>query len=231
MLRWLGVAFFSFSLASIDRGIFFRNVLPTWNGNGTKRKRSKQNDKTNRTITTKTIAMPPHASATARRQKTATTKRHPRGQITKTNMAELYQPHGKTPADQLFGHDDIGPYLFSFLEPRELFHLAFASKDIMRLLQHKHVVRSAMMVHVESDQYKGNITMKELVQYIAEQSIWTPSPLRMLRLVNATGCERCSSRNIRWVSLGCSLCGGSYCRPGCLNELSSEVQFHYFSSE
>ena len=75
--------------------------------------------------------------------------------------------------------------VFSFLDSRTLFNVAFCSKAIRARVTHEAVVRSAVL--------SGGVATKTIqrMTFLLElRAIWVPSPLRLLRLVNGRSCER-----------------------------------------
>jgi hypothetical protein len=86
----------------------------------------------------------------------------------------------------IFKNGDIAPVVFSFLAARDLYRFATCSKSFMTRLTHKDVVRSAI--------YNGGhakSSLERIIPLIKARSIWTPSPVRLLRVVNGRRCEHC----------------------------------------
>jgi len=108
----------------------------------------------------------------------------------------------------IFVFGPVASTVFSFLTLRELLLVSSTAKSLRAHLRHEHVVRSALL-HGSS----AKTSMEKLVRLIRERQIWTPSPLRMLRLVNGKRCERCNYPNILSVS---SDFGLFLCRCNCL---------------
>ena len=115
--------------------------------------------------------------------------------------------------------------VFSFLDSRTLFNVAFCSKAIRARITHEAVVRSAVL--------SGGVATKTIqrMTFLLElRAIWVPSPLRLLRLVNGRSCERgdlCCYRDPNNTLIcyfvhgpGLFFCGGCY--KGATTENSSE---------
>lgn len=113
----------------------------------------------------------------------------------------------------LLNHD-IASEIFSFLDIRSLYNVVMTSKEGMKLLRHEHVVRSSMMQGGHS-----KTSMERLVPLIEQRSIWIPSPLRMLRLVNGKTCERCCQGRVHLVS---DNYGVFFCFHGCIQGRSTK---------
>lgn len=120
--------------------------------------------------------------------------------------------HGAYPNFLL--NSDVAREIFSFLDIRSLFNVTMTSKIGMRLLRHEHVVRSAMMQCGHS-----KTSMERLVPLIEQRCIWTPSPIRMLRLVNGRTCERCNKGRVHLVS---DNYGVFFCFHGCIQDTSTK---------
>ena len=97
--------------------------------------------------------------------------------------------HSSEVTQQVFGNLDICTHMFSFLKIRELYSLVMSHPDYMKRLTYAHVIRSAML----SGGY-ASISAKNLVQLVRKRSIFVPSPIRMLRLMNGKRCEKCVSK-------------------------------------
>lgn len=82
-------------------------------------------------------------------------------------------------------HTDAFQVVMEYLAPRELFRLAFCSKELMNSVTTKMVVRSALLHggHAKS-------TIQKIAPLMKTHSIFVPTPLRLLRLVNGKRCER-----------------------------------------
>eukprot|EP00522_Entomoneis_paludosa_P002943 CAMPEP_0172467914 /NCGR_PEP_ID=MMETSP1065-20121228/60147_1 /TAXON_ID=265537 /ORGANISM="Amphiprora paludosa, Strain CCMP125" /LENGTH=479 /DNA_ID=CAMNT_0013225179 /DNA_START=31 /DNA_END=1470 /DNA_ORIENTATION=+ len=61
--------------------------------------------------------------------------------------------------------------------------------------------------------------MERLVALVKTRRIWTPSPLRMLRLVNGKRCERCNKGKVNTVS---EAFGVFFCFDGCMQDRYSK---------
>ena len=88
-------------------------------------------------------------------------------------------------------HTDALRVMMDYLAPREMFRLAFCSKELMNSITTKMDVRSALLHggHAKT-------TMELLAPLMKSHSIFVPTPLRLLRLVNGKRCERgrCSAK-------------------------------------
>ena len=94
--------------------------------------------------------------------------------------------------DIFVNNGDILPAILSFLNPRDLYQLTKCCKAFtdpkMKLLDYKVVMHSAMLADERT--YR---TIENIIPCIKDRSIWTPSPLRLLRLVNGRFCEKCNN--------------------------------------
>jgi len=113
----------------------------------------------------------------------------------------------------LFANGLVTTMVCSFLDVKELLHLAMCSKFIGEQIKHEHVVVSALMHggHAKSSMerlvglIRGNTNQQQ-----HQRKIYVPSPLRMLRLMNGKRCERCNEAKVNMVSqdFGVFLCWG-----------------------
>lgn len=94
-------------------------------------------------------------------------------------------------------HPHIADAVFSYLGTRDLRTLCSAtSRSLRQIIRHEHVVRSALLQggHAKT-------SMERLVNLLRPpRQIWTPTPLRLLRLVNGTRCEKCHEAKVQVVS-------------------------------
>ena len=89
-----------------------------------------------------------------------------------------------------------GPQLDS---PRDLYHLAFASKHLMSLLTPECVIRSAVFHNLRRRDKGPRKVAAHVLGYVGNRSIHVPSARRLLRLLCAKSCEmgdRCWGRNL-----------------------------------
>lgn len=107
-----------------------------------------------------------------------------------------------------FANLDVAAIVFSFLDIKSLLRLSLTNKTCLGLLQYEHVVRSALMQGGHAKK-----SMERLVRLIEQRCIWTPSPPRMLRLVNGKRCERCNRGRVNLVS---ESFGVLFCFDGCI---------------
>jgi hypothetical protein len=108
---------------------------------------------------------------------------------------------------------DVATEIFAFLDVKTLYNITMSSKEAMGLLRHEHVVRSAL--------FQGGRTktsVERLVPLIERRSIWIPSPIRMIRLVNGKRCERCNKARVNFVS---ESYGTFFCFHGCTVKIST----------
>jgi hypothetical protein len=82
--------------------------------------------------------------------------------------------------------EDALGIVMKFLGPRELFRLAYCSKQLLAKITPEMVIRSAMI----SGGHAAT-TIKALQPLMANRSIYPPSALRLLRLINGRKCELC----------------------------------------
>ena len=99
---------------------------------------------------------------------------------------------------------EIFSLVFPFLAPRQILRLALTSSALQIYVNHELVVRNTVMlggVHA-----RGNL--KSILDGLCKQTIYTPSPLRLLRIVNGKRCERClqKTNNLRLGLFVCATC-------------------------
>lgn len=105
---------------------------------------------------------------------------------------------------------DVASEIFSCLDIKSLYNITMSCKEGRNLLRHERVVRSALFQggHAKT-------SMERLVPLIKRRCIWTPSPIRMLRLVNGKRCERCNQERVNLVS---DSYGTFFCFHGCTKD-------------
>jgi len=96
-----------------------------------------------------------------------------------------------------FGDMDALGIVMEFLAPKELYNLAFSSNLLLEKLTTRMVVRSAMISGGHA-----RTTMNELYPLMKAGSIHSPSPARLLRLVNGKKCEACHREKVNHVRPG-----------------------------
>lgn len=86
-------------------------------------------------------------------------------------------------------NNDLVSIILSFMDTKTQFVMSKTTKSFAQLVSHEHVVRSGAY---------GGMTMRRnlehMIRLIESRKIWTPSPLRLLRILNAKRCERCCGR-------------------------------------
>ena len=127
----------------------------------------------------------------------------------KTKRAKLSAPD----AVPVVLHTDALQVVMDYLAPRELFRLAFSSKELMNSVTTKTIVRSALL-HGS----RPKRTVEVLAPLMKNYSIDAPSPLRLLRLVNGDYCEHpdCVNRCYHVKKSGnfyCSDCQNDFPKP------------------
>ena len=98
---------------------------------------------------------------------------------------------------------DVLEMVMEYLAPRELFRLAFTCKYLRDCVTTQMVVQSALL--------QGGIpreTMQHLHKLILHKRIFSPSCLRLLRLVNAKHCEHCAQVVVKTIrpEFGVAMC-------------------------
>ena len=94
-------------------------------------------------------------------------------------------------------NEDAFSLVMEFLSPRELFNTAFTCKGLRSKITTRVVVRSAL-IH---GGYAKQI-IEELHVLMSKESLFVPSPCRLLRLVNGKRCEFCSKNRVNHVHPG-----------------------------
>jgi len=77
--------------------------------------------------------------------------------------------------------------IYSYLEVGDLLRLSTTSKSIPNGIQYHHVLRIAMM----SKEVAAKIACDRILHLVSRGDIFTPSVMRLLRLVNGKRCELC----------------------------------------
>jgi hypothetical protein len=85
--------------------------------------------------------------------------------------------------------DDIDPLaldkILAFLDVKSLFRFSFSSKRFGQIVTHEHVVRSALISGGHAKR-----TASEIIELaLKRKTLYLPTPLRLLRLVNGKTCE------------------------------------------
>jgi len=118
----------------------------------------------------------------------------------------------------IFSEGLVTNAVFSYLDVRELLAVSSTSRWVRARIRHHHVVRAALLHggHAKT-------SMERLVPLIRVRQIWTPSPLRLLRLVNGKRCEKCNAGKVNLVSddYGVFLCWGQ-----CLQAFTKKVAYN-----
>ncbi|KAJ3404151.1 hypothetical protein HDV05_007319, partial [Chytridiales sp. JEL 0842] len=114
----------------------------------------------------------------------------------KTITTAASDDHGVTPTHPINANinTDLIIYLSAkFMRPRELLNLASTCKRASQWLTYDVVLESVL--------HFGSISGRKSVEMVLELckngSIWTPSPLRLLRLSLAKRCESASAKNLK----------------------------------
>jgi len=81
--------------------------------------------------------------------------------------------------------------VMEFLPPRSLYNIALTCKSLREMVTTKMVVQSALIHGGHAKK-----TMEELYKLMKNQSIYPPSPLRLLRLANGKTCEFCVKKSV-----------------------------------
>jgi len=111
----------------------------------------------------------------------------------------------------LFSDGLITTVIFSFLGIKQLLKVSSTSQFLRSHITHEHVVRAALC-----NGGRPKATMERLVTLVRSRTIWTPTPLRLLRLVNGKRCERCNGTSNRGSVHLVSQFGVFMCGRGCL---------------
>ena len=85
----------------------------------------------------------------------------------------------------------------AYLEPRELFNLVFLNRKVMETLTIETVMKSAMMTGGHA-----MTTLEEILVLLNATSIYSPSAVRLLRLINGIRCEICNERCVNHARKG-----------------------------
>lgn len=109
----------------------------------------------------------------------------------------------------VFRSNDILPIVLSFLDVRSVYNMSRTYKGVTQSLRSDNLVRSAAYDHDD----KARRNLEQIIHRIQHGQIWTPSPQRLLRLLNARRCESCceKSRGRLSVVFGVVLCWKCRC--------------------
>lgn len=94
--------------------------------------------------------------------------------------------------------EDVLSHVMGMLHPRELLMFVSTCKSFIKMVTHGHVIRGGVVMQklrVKKNLYNRDCATRELeaiMKLIRDQSIFIPSPMRFLRLLLGTRCERCS---------------------------------------
>ena len=92
-----------------------------------------------------------------------------------------------------------------YLGPQELFNMSNTCKYLRSQITLPLVIKSALMCK------NGNVhkTMDVMLELMTDKSIWIPSPLRLLRLINGRRCEFCNTKKTTYIRklFGVFACG------------------------
>jgi len=114
-----------------------------------------------------------------------------------------------------FSIDLVATTIFSYLDARQLYRVSTTNKFLQSLIQHKHVIRSALY---QGGKARQNIN--RLKSLIEERKIWIPSPCRILRLCNGKRCEKCNDCKVTSVSKQFGLFICDHCLENSLTSLT-----------
>lgn len=94
---------------------------------------------------------------------------------------------------------DVMKKMMQYLAPRELLTLALTCKELRNNLTLKMVIRSVWLQPEAEDgsRLPAHFIMRSLTRSMYHKSIYPPSPLRILRLINVQRCEQCDSTDMR----------------------------------
>jgi len=95
----------------------------------------------------------------------------------------------------VFSIDLVSTNIFSYLDTKELYAMSKTSKFLRGLIQHKHIVRSALINGGHTKK-----SMERIFELVKSRKIWIPSALRLLRICNGKRCERCNKGKVNFVS-------------------------------
>ena len=119
-----------------------------------------------------------------------------------TKSTNLSKSRSSEPTHSIFQNNDILGKIGDFLDAESLlFSTAAISKDVRFQITYEHAMRCVMATQ------KGKRRMKQLRGLIKKCCIYTPSPMRILRLGNGRRCECCNmTRTNDLNDLGLFLC-------------------------
>lgn len=106
-------------------------------------------------------------------------------------------------------NDGIAKNIISYLDIKSLYQVSITRKSFASLICHEHVVRAAL--------FQGGHAAKRIeamIRLVKKRKIWTPSPLRLLRLMNGKRCEGCNQKTVQFNHMSDAF-GVFLCKSNC----------------
>ena len=133
----------------------------------------------------------------------------------KFDSCGCHDPTSITGKDVFQNNDLLGNILVYLDDKTILFSMLFVSKAVELQLTHEHVIRCAMA------NPSGMRRITSLVRLLQQGSIYTPSPLRILRISVGKRCERCNCKKTNNLNnFGLFLC------RLCTKRITTEIKLH-----
>lgn len=182
------------------------------------------------------VASPPPR----KKRKNVTTKKAPTKTVTAKTTTRGKGGKGGTKTSSnssaeftpLLSGDILGE-IMAMLLPREMLNFCSISKEISSYLTHERVIRSAVVAEKLGVTRRNKVTpttgeasrLKCIVSLIGKQTIFIPSPMRFLRLLCGTRCERpgCTApySMIQGLAVSvCRSCSAGFLRIACTPKYS-----------
>ena len=135
-------------------------------------------------------------------------------------MIEIKGPVSTLP-QTVFRNDGLLGEIVQYLDAESiLFSMLYLSGRVQSILTHDHAVRCVMSTK------SGKRRLLYHKYLIQQRCIYTPSPIRMLRIGMGKRCERCNSKKTNTLNgLGLFLC------HSCTQGITTEVKLHGEKSE
>ena len=147
-----------------------------------------------------------------RRRKTASGKIAARKHQNKSKKQRIERNNGMSPRTRLqistlstlavFENDDLMGEVAEYLDAKNLlFAMVVISKRVRPRISYEHAIRCAMATE------RGRRRMQHLTNLIREGCIYTPSPMRILKLATGRRCENCNRTQTNKINgLGVFFC-------------------------
>lgn len=115
------------------------------------------------------------------------------------SIAEINLPSSKTDNHLITKTIE---FIAEFLTPRELFNVAFSSKDILDSISQTIIVKNCLC----NGNTHTKISVEHLCDAVSQGSVYNPNKSRLMRLINCRRCEFCNESKINFVRVSFGVC-------------------------